>query len=45
LIEYVAIHEKANPSRGGGAKPTGLSEETAGLPKGGFNADSHIRFL
>jgi hypothetical protein len=34
LIEYVAIHERANPSRGGGAKPTGLSRgETARLPK------------
>ena len=29
------VHEKANPPRGGGAKPTGLSpQEAAGPPKG-----------
>ncbi len=37
-INFVSkgVHEKANPPRGGGAKPTGLCEgEAAGLPKGG----------
>jgi uncharacterized protein YkwD len=37
LLKHVAIDEKANPSRGGDAKPTGLWQEAAGLPKGGFS--------
>jgi hypothetical protein len=40
LVTVVAsVHSgaaiKANPPRGGGAKPKGLLEEIAGLPKGG----------